>query len=132
MFKQIHHIAFAVYDLEGVVKKLEKEYNLIREKRVMIKDRDMEAILYKTGKTRLEFLSPISEESPLNKYLENNKEGFHHIAYLVDDINEAKKQLPEGSLEPIRKSSVGNWLIADLEDDYSLLNITSQLIQENK
>jgi methylmalonyl-CoA/ethylmalonyl-CoA epimerase len=129
MFKQVHHIGFAVYDLEKVIDLMKKVYNVEPERRIVMSDRQMEAILFKTGETYLEYLAPLSEESTLTAYLEEKGEGFHHIAYLVDNIDNAKKIMPPDAVIRERKSNVGDWKIADIDSKYAF-GITSQIIQE--
>ncbi len=130
MFKQVHHLGFSVFNLENVMNKVEEYYKLKRGEIIDIEEREMKAVLYKIGETRIEYLAPTSKSSPLTKFLEINGEGLHHIAYLVDSIDKAKRMLPEGSLEPTRESNVGNWIIADFKPEYDLLGIKSQIIEE--
>jgi len=129
MFKQIHHIAFAVYNLDMLIDLMKNVYDMKPESRIEIGGRQMEAVLFKTGESYLEYLAPLSDESPLYEYLQKNGEGFHHIAYLVEDIEDSKKILPPDAIIRERKSDVGNWLIADLNSKYAL-GLTSQIIQK--
>jgi len=129
MFKKVHHIAFAVYDLEKSIHLLKTIYGLTVDREIVITDRKMKAVLFKIGEIWLECLAPISDDSPLNVFLKNKGEGFHHIAYQIDSIKEASAQLPKDALFPVRKSNVGKWRIADINPKYSL-GINSQLIEE--
>jgi len=129
MFKKIHHIAFAVHDLEKSVHLLKTMYGLKVDREIEITDRKMKAVLFKIGEIWLECLAPISDDSPLNVFLKNKGEGFHHIAYQVASIVETGNQLPKGALLPTRKSNVGEWMIADIKPKYSL-GMNSQLIEE--
>jgi methylmalonyl-CoA/ethylmalonyl-CoA epimerase len=129
MFKQVHHIGFAVYDLEKVIDLMKKVYNVEPERRIVMSDRQMEAILFKTGETYLEYLAPLSEESTLTAYLQEKGEGFHHIAYLVESIDNAKKIMPTDAVIRERESNVGDWKIADIDTKYAF-GITSQIIQK--
>jgi methylmalonyl-CoA/ethylmalonyl-CoA epimerase len=47
------------------------------------------------GDPRIELLEPISEESPIAKYLERRGPGLHHICLRVDDIRAAMAGLVE-------------------------------------
>lgn len=129
MFKKVHHIAFAVYDLEKSIHLLKTIYGLTVDREIVITDRKMKAVLFKIGEIWLECLAPISDDSPLNIFLKNKGEGFHHIAYQVDSIKEASTQLPKDALFPVRKSNVGEWMIADINQKYNL-GMNSQLIEE--
>jgi len=129
MFKKVHHIAFAVYDLEKSIHLLKTMYGLTADRQIVINDRKMKAVLFKMGEIWLEYLAPISDDSPLNVFLKNKGEGFHHIAYQVDSIKEASTQLPKDALFSVRKSNVGKWMIADIDPKYGF-GINSQLIEE--
>ena len=130
MLKQVHHVGFAVWNLEKIINLMEEYYQLKVSKRIEIKDRQMEAVLFQTGSEILEYLAPTSENSSLNKFLIKNGEGFHHIAYLVDSIQETRDYLPHGSLLESRKSDVGDWMIADFKNsnDSGFVNQIIELI----
>jgi len=129
MLHKIHHIAFAVYDLERIIEDF-KIYGRKPSKEIIIKDRKMKAVLFKVGETWLEYLAPISKKSPLSDFLQKKGEGFHHIAYLVDEIKDVMDTLPEGALRSSRKSDVGDWSIADIEPKYSM-GLKMQIIEEH-
>lgn len=129
MFKQVHHIGFAVNNLKKVVDMMFDVYKIEPESRTEISERQMEAVLFKVGETYIEYLAPLSNESPLAAHLCENGEGFHHIAYLVEDIEAAIKTLPIDAILKKRKSSVGDWKIADIDSKYSF-GLISQIIQK--
>jgi methylmalonyl-CoA/ethylmalonyl-CoA epimerase len=45
------------------------------------------------GDSSVELLQDVSGASAIRKFLDKNGEGIHHIAYEVDDINEAVAEL---------------------------------------
>ncbi|MBA1336169.1 MAG: hypothetical protein HPY66_2128 [Firmicutes bacterium] len=130
MFKQVQHIAFAVRELDKIINLMEKTYGLKVYRRIEIKDRQMEAVLFKMGDAFLEYLAPTSEGSPLNSFISKNGEGFHHIALLVDSIQQAREVLPQGALSESRKSNVGDWTIADLNNAYGF-GFINQIIEKD-
>ena len=81
MFKKVHHIAIAVYDLEKKIQLLKTIYGVMVDRKIVITDRKMNTALIKIGEIWLEYLAPISGDSPLNAFLEKKGEDFHHIAY---------------------------------------------------
>jgi methylmalonyl-CoA/ethylmalonyl-CoA epimerase len=48
------------------------------------------------GDSSVELLEDVSGSSAIRKYLDKNGEGIHHIAFEVDDIHQAVKELKEG------------------------------------
>jgi len=129
MFKKVHHIAFAVYDLKKTIKVLKELFGVVPFRKISLKNRKMKVALFKIGDSWVEYLAPISDDSPLNIYLEKKGEGFHHIAYKVNSIEEANDQLPKGVLLPMRKSNVGEWTVADIQKEYTF-GMKTQLIEE--
>lgn len=128
MIKEFHHVAFAVRDLDKIIKLMENTYGMKVHSRTEITERQMEAVLFKMADTYLEYLAPTTETSPLNGFIRNNGEGFHHIACLVDSIEQARRLLPKGALLETRKSDVGNWLVADFNREFGSGLIT-QIVQ---
>ena len=44
--------------------------------------------------TKIEFIEPLGEDSPIAKFLERNADGgIHHVCYEVDDIIAARDEL---------------------------------------
>jgi len=57
-----------------------------------------------TGESELELLEPLSEASPVAKFLEKRGEGIHHICLEVADIEAALAQLAAQGAELIDKA----------------------------
>ncbi|HEX8772165.1 MAG TPA: methylmalonyl-CoA epimerase [Pyrinomonadaceae bacterium] len=67
------------------------------------------------GETRVELLEPLSEASPVAKFLEKRGAGIHHIAVRVDDIRATLKHLKEQGLRLIDETprvGAGGCLVA--------------------
>lgn len=45
------------------------------------------------GESHIELLEPLSEDSPVGKFLDKRGPGIHHVAIRVDDIHETLSQL---------------------------------------
>jgi len=118
MLKGVHHVCFAVYDMDESIKKVVQKYGLSLHKRILLEKRNIEAALFITGNSYIELLAPINKESNLMLFLNEHGEGFHHIAYEVESIEDFIRNSEENAVSVIRKSSVGDWTIADLSDSY--------------
>jgi methylmalonyl-CoA/ethylmalonyl-CoA epimerase len=60
------------------------------------------------GETNIELLEPISEDSPIQKFLEKRGGGIHHIAVEVDNIEESLVKLKNQGMRLIdEKPRVG-------------------------
>lgn len=93
MLKKIHHIGIAVKDLKAAAEKYvaitgEKDYET-----EYVPEQDVEVAMFHVGESRIELLQGRSENSPISKFLEKNREGLHHIAYEVEDIESALEEL---------------------------------------
>ena len=53
------------------------------------------------GESSIELLQDVSGSSSIKKFLDNNGEGIHHIAFEVDDIEQAVLELKEKGIKLI-------------------------------
>jgi methylmalonyl-CoA epimerase len=53
-----------------------------------VESQKVKTAFYSIGQTHIELLEPISDDSPIAKFLINKGEGIHHIAYKTDDIED--------------------------------------------
>tara|TARA_Y100001960_G_scaffold296982_1_gene342979 strand:+ start:178 stop:588 length:411 start_codon:yes stop_codon:yes gene_type:complete len=61
----------------------------ISKKTEVVEDQKVLTEIFDTGAGKIELLSATDKESVINKYLAKKGESVHHIAILVDDLNEA-------------------------------------------
>ena len=67
------------------------------------------------GETRVELLEPLSDDSPVGKFLEKRGPGIHHIAVRVTDIRAELNKLKEGGARLIDEAprvGAGGCLVA--------------------
>lgn len=64
-------------------------------------ERGLKVAFLKVGATRIELLEPINEQSQISKFLEKKGEGIHHIAYHVDNIDEALEKAKNEGFKPL-------------------------------
>ena len=57
------------------------------------------------GQTKIELLESTDPDGPIGRFLEKKGPGVHHIAFAVDHVNEALKELDEKGIQLIDKSS---------------------------
>ena len=68
-----------------------------------------------TGESRIELLEPTSNDSPIARFLEKRGPGIHHIAFRVDDIRAALKQLSASGtrlIDETPRAGAGGCLVA--------------------
>ena len=95
---KLHHIGIVVADLSEAIIYYRDIFGLsvIRE---AVKDhiQKVEVVFFETGAGNdlmLELIRPITEDSPVRKFLEKGG-GVHHFGFEVDEIHEAIKEMRE-------------------------------------
>lgn len=84
--KKIEHIGIAVHDIEEAKKRYELLFGVKAYKEEIVESEHVITAFFRCGPNKIELLAATSEESAIYKYLQKNREGIHHIAYAVDDI----------------------------------------------
>ena len=57
--------------------------------------------MFEVGESKIELLEPTRPDSPVGKFLAKRGEGFHHVAFLVDDLEVTLEELKESGVELI-------------------------------
>ena len=86
----IEHLGIAVAKLDDVIPFYEKLVGTKCYSIEEVADQKVRTAFLKVGQTKIELLEPTSEDSPIAKYLEKNpRGGVHHVAYCVENVQEA-------------------------------------------
>ncbi len=106
--KKIDHIGIAVENLEASLEYWADKLGLERGESEAIPERGVKvAYLYPEKGPALELITPLGEESPVRKFLENRGEGIHHLCFKVENLKAVMEELKEKGLsflqeEPVR------------------------------
>ena len=77
-----------------------------------VADQKVRTAFYPIGQSTLEYLESTDPEGPIGKFLEKRGPGIHHIAFEVDDVDAAVKELLAKGVRMIdkepRKGAHGN------------------------
>lgn len=101
----IEHLGIAVKSIEEALPYWEKVLGLKCYNIEEVADQKVKTAFLKVGNTKIELLEPTSEESTVAKFIENRGEGFHHIAYSVENIEQALVELEEKGVRLIDKTA---------------------------
>ena len=101
----IDHIGIAVRSIEESRKFYEDVLGLECYKVEEVPDQKVKVAFFMVGEVKIELLEPTDPESPVAKFLEKNGPGFHHLAYFVDNVNEALDAVAEKGVKVIDKTS---------------------------
>jgi methylmalonyl-CoA/ethylmalonyl-CoA epimerase len=86
---EIDHVAIAVRDLEGAIAYYRDTYGVDVDHREVVESDGVEEALLKVADSYVQLLTPVSDDSPVAKYLDKRGEGLHHVAYRVDSCADA-------------------------------------------
>ncbi len=105
MLKKIDHIGIAVKSIDNAVKFYES-LGLKVEHVEVVESQKVKTAFLDVGGVHIELLEATSEESPIAKYLEKNREGIHHISYEVEDIHASLAKLKADGVPLINEEPV--------------------------
>jgi len=133
MVKKIEHIGIAVNSIEESSKVYETLFqsNFYKEERV--ESEGVRTAFIQVGDSKIELLEATNSDSPIAKFLDKGKEGFHHIAFEVDDIDLELERLQKEGFQLIHvtaKEGADNKRIAFLHPK-STTGMLIELCQEN-
>lgn len=97
----IEHIGIAVNDLKEAIPYYENILGLKCYSIEEVKDQKVKTAFFKIGQTKLELLESTSPEGPIAKFIEKRGQGIHHIAFAVDDIDNAISEAEEKGIRLI-------------------------------
>lgn len=112
MIKKISHIAVAVRSIEEVRNFYEEILGLKIEKIEEVPERKVKVAFIPIGETRIELVEPLSEDSPVKKFLDERGGGIHHICFEIKEIEKEMEKLKEKGIkftsEKPEKGAEGN------------------------
>ncbi len=94
MIGRLNHVAIAVKDLSKAVATYKNTLGAEVSDPLPQPEHGVTVVFVTLPNTKIEFLEPLGEGSPIAKFLEKNADGgIHHVCYEVDDIIKARDQL---------------------------------------
>ena len=100
-FRGVHHVGFAVTDLDEAVETYGLLFGATLEHRDAVAEQGVEAASVLVGASRIELLVPTGEDTPVGRFLAKRGPGMHHVAYEVDDVGSALAGLQHAGAELI-------------------------------
>lgn len=94
MIGRLNHIAIAVKDLDKACATYTSALGAKISAPQSLPEHGVKVVFVELPNTKIEFLEPLGEASPIAKFLEKNPDGgMHHICYEVSDIIAARDAL---------------------------------------
>jgi len=114
MINRIDHIGIAVENIEEQIEYYGTVLGLGKPKIEIVEEQKVKTAMFKVGEVRIELLEPISDGSPVARFLSKRGPGIHHIAYHVENIEEAINRLKENGIDLIndkpRRGTEGQYI----------------------
>lgn len=135
MIKKIDHIGIAVKSLTDAIHTYRRLYGLDAIKIETLQDINVKVAFVPLGEVLIELLEPVKPgEGRIGRFLEEKGEGFHHIAFRVENIDEAMGRLKKISIplrdEKPREGGDGS-KIAFIEP-ISTQNVLTELVERDR
>ncbi len=99
----IEHIGIAVNSLDESIPYYENILGLECYAIEEVKDQKVKTAFFKIGDTKIELLESTDPEGPIGKFIEKRGQGIHHLAFAVDGIDNAIKEVEEKGIRLIDK-----------------------------
>ena len=101
---KIDHVGIATKGIDQALSFWEDALGLENVHTEVVEDQKVRVAMLPLGESRIELLEPISEDSPISKFLEKRGGGIHHVAVQVDNIETSLKRLKDKGMRLIDES----------------------------
>ena len=90
---KLDHIGVAVKSIESALKFYSETLGLRLEGEEVVAEQKVKTAFLPIGDTEVELLESIAPDGPIAKFIEKRGEGVQHIAFRVDDLEAALREL---------------------------------------
>lgn len=100
----IEHIGIAVTNLEEAIRFYTEVLGLECYAIEEVVDQKVKTAFFQIGDTKIELLESTDPQGPIAKFIEKKGAGIHHIAFAVNNVNEALKTVESKGIQLIDKT----------------------------
>jgi methylmalonyl-CoA/ethylmalonyl-CoA epimerase len=101
LLKKIYHLGYAVEDLNAAARFYRQYFGAVTSEPEEVEEQGVIATMFDVGESKIELVQPTRPDSPVGKFLAEKGEGFHHVAFQVEDLEVILKELKENGVELI-------------------------------
>jgi methylmalonyl-CoA/ethylmalonyl-CoA epimerase len=101
----IEHIGIAVADLDEAIKYWENVMGLKCYAIEEVTDQKVRTAFFQIGEVKIELLESTDPEGPIGKFIEKKGAGVHHIAFAVENADQALADAAEKGVQLIDQKS---------------------------
>lgn len=127
------HIGIAVTDLPAAIDFYRQNFGYELELQEDVPSQQVRVAFLKLPNTKIELLTPLSQESSLGRFIAKRGPGLHHIAFCVKDISDELQRLADCGFDLVDKtprSGAHNTQIAFIHPRSSL-GVLIELVQHS-
>lgn len=106
---RIDHVAIAVNNMEEAVKTFEKVLNVTKKEIMTVENEKVKMAMLQLEDTRIEIMEPLSDDSPIRKFLVEKGEGIHHISISADNIESDVNKATQNGLKILGGIRTGSY-----------------------
>jgi methylmalonyl-CoA/ethylmalonyl-CoA epimerase len=131
MLNRIYHLGYAVEDIEAASEFYRENFGATPGEPEVVEEQGIIATTFRVGESSIELVQPMRQDSPVSKFLAKRGEGFHHVAFEVDDLKVALAELKRDGVELIDeepRSGAGGMKIAFVHPD-GAFGVLTELVE---
>jgi methylmalonyl-CoA/ethylmalonyl-CoA epimerase len=99
MLEKIHHLGYAVQSIEAASRFYEVNFDVELSGPETVEGQGIVATMFRVGESAVELMEPTRPDSPVGKFLAKRGEGFHHVAFEVEDLEAAMARLKSNGVQ---------------------------------
>ena len=130
--RSLHHVAFAVEDLEQAVETYRRCFGAEVELRGRMEEQGVDAAYMSVGSSRIELMSPLGPDTPVGRFLARRGPGMHHVAYEVVVAAAVRALVAAGAqvIEPATRLGLAGHEVAFVHPD-SLHGVLAEVVSSH-
>ena len=101
MIERIEHVGIAVHSL-AEARKTYEALGMVVERIEEVPHEGVRVAMIRCGESHIELLEPMTESSPIAKFLAKRGPGIHHLCLATDDVRADDARLRAAGLEMLR------------------------------
>jgi methylmalonyl-CoA/ethylmalonyl-CoA epimerase len=99
LLEKIHHLGYAVESVEAASRFYKETFGAEPSATEAVEEQGMVAAMLRLGESTIELMEPTRADSVVARFLARRGEGFHHVAFQVEDLEAALADLKERGVE---------------------------------
>jgi methylmalonyl-CoA/ethylmalonyl-CoA epimerase len=104
LLTRIDHVGIAVKNLNEILDTFRQGFGLEASFIEELEDQKVKIAGFKLADSTVEYFEPTSDDSPISRFLKKRNNALHHIAFKVEDLEQALISLKEKNFELIDES----------------------------